>query len=120
MPIPIFTNQKTGEPLRDPAVIDRIAMAVEREGGDVWFSADPREFLGNAYDPAEWEPVTDIIEVWFDLGSTHAFVLGAAAGAEMARLALSSKARTSIAAGFSFFAVESVRHPQAARPTRRY
>jgi isoleucyl-tRNA synthetase len=75
VPIPIFTNKKTGEPLRDQAVIDRVAAAVERGGGDVWFSADPREFLGNAYDPAEWEQVTDIIEVWFDSGSTHAFVL---------------------------------------------
>ena len=75
VPIPIFTNKKTGEPLRDQAVIDRVAAAVEREGADAWFSADPREFLGNAYDPAEWDQVTDIIEVWFDSGSTHAFVL---------------------------------------------
>ncbi len=35
----------------------------------------PAQFLGDAYDPAEWEKVTDIIEVWFDSGSTHAFVL---------------------------------------------
>ena len=75
VPIPVFTNKKTGEPLRDPAVIERIAQAVEREGADAWFSADTREFLGNAYDPAEWDQVTDIIEVWFDSGSTHAFVL---------------------------------------------
>ncbi len=75
VPIPVFVNKKTGEPLRDQAVIDRIAAAVERGGGDVWFSADSREFLGNAYDPAEWDQVTDIIEVWFDSGSTHAFVL---------------------------------------------
>ncbi|HVH82297.1 MAG TPA: class I tRNA ligase family protein, partial [Stellaceae bacterium] len=75
VPIPIFVNNKTGEPLRDQAVIDRVAAAVEREGADAWFSADPREFLGNAYDPAEWDQVTDIIEVWFDSGSTHAFVL---------------------------------------------
>ena len=75
VPIPIFTNKKTGEPLRDQAVIDRVAAAVEQEGADAWFSHDAREFLGNAYDPAEWDPVTDIIEVWFDSGSTHAFVL---------------------------------------------
>jgi isoleucyl-tRNA synthetase len=75
VPIPVFTNKKTGEPLRDQAVIDRIAAAVEREGGDVWFSAEPGAFLGNAYDAAEWDQVTDIIEVWFDSGSTHAFVL---------------------------------------------
>ena len=75
VPIPVFVSRKTGEPLRDQAVIDRVAAAVEREGGDVWFSADPADFLGNAYDPAEWDKVTDIIEVWFDSGSTHAFVL---------------------------------------------
>jgi isoleucyl-tRNA synthetase len=75
VPIPVFTNKKTGEPLRDQAVIDRVAAAVEREGADAWFSADPQEFLGNAYDSAEWDQVTDIIEVWFDSGSTHAFVL---------------------------------------------
>jgi len=75
VPIPIFTNKKTGEPLRDQAVVDRVAAAVEREGADAWFSRDAREFLGNAYDPAEWDKVNDIIEVWFDSGSTHAFVL---------------------------------------------
>ncbi|HTW54460.1 MAG TPA: isoleucine--tRNA ligase [Stellaceae bacterium] len=75
VPIPIFTNKKTGEPLRDQAVIDRVAAAVEQEGADAWFSHDARDFLGNDYNPAEWDQVTDIIEVWFDSGSTHAFVL---------------------------------------------
>ena len=75
VPIAVFTHRDTGEPLRDPAVVERIAAAVEESGADVWFTADPRQFLGNAYDPAEWEQVTDIVEVWFDSGSTHAFVL---------------------------------------------
>jgi isoleucyl-tRNA synthetase len=75
VPIAVFTHRQTGEPLRDPAVVERVAAAVERQGADVWFSADPAQFLGNAYDPAEWEKVTDIVEVWFDSGSTHAFVL---------------------------------------------
>ncbi|MBV9555070.1 MAG: isoleucine--tRNA ligase [Alphaproteobacteria bacterium] len=75
VPIPIFVSKKTGEPLRDQAVLDRVAAAVERGGGDVWFTTEPQEFLGNAYDATEWEQVTDIIEVWFDSGSTHAFVL---------------------------------------------
>jgi isoleucyl-tRNA synthetase len=75
VPIAVFTHRRTGEPLRDPAVVERIAAAVERAGADVWFSTDPVEFLGPAYDPAEWEKVTDIVEVWFDSGSTHAFVL---------------------------------------------
>jgi isoleucyl-tRNA synthetase len=75
VPIAVFTNRETGEPLRDPLVVERVAAAVEQGGADVWFRADPAEFLGNAYDAAEWEKVTDIVEVWFDSGSTHAFVL---------------------------------------------
>jgi isoleucyl-tRNA synthetase len=75
VPIPVFVNKKTGEPLRDATVVERVAAAVEREGSDVWYSADAARFLGNQYDPAEWDKVTDIIEVWFDSGSTHAFVL---------------------------------------------
>jgi isoleucyl-tRNA synthetase len=75
VPIPVFTHKSTGEPLRDPAVIERVAAAVEREGADAWYTADPAQFLGNAYQAEDWERVTDIIEVWFDSGSTHAFVL---------------------------------------------
>jgi isoleucyl-tRNA synthetase len=75
VPIPVFLSKKTGEPLRDPAVIERVASAAEESGADIWYTADPRRFLGNAYDPDEWEKVTDIIEVWFDSGSSHAFVL---------------------------------------------
>ncbi|MBV8889527.1 MAG: isoleucine--tRNA ligase [Alphaproteobacteria bacterium] len=75
VPIPVFTNRRTGELLRDSAVIERIADAVEEHGADIWYSADPARFLGNAYRADEWERATDIIEVWFDSGSTHAFVL---------------------------------------------
>ncbi|MBV8119812.1 MAG: isoleucine--tRNA ligase [Alphaproteobacteria bacterium] len=75
VPIPVFTHRDTGEPLRDPAVVQRVAAAVERHGSDIWLSADPARFLGNAYNPDEWLKVTDIVEVWFDSGSTHAFVL---------------------------------------------
>jgi isoleucyl-tRNA synthetase len=75
VPIPVFVNRQTGEPLRDAAVVERVAQAVERDGADAWYSTDPAVFLGNEYDAAEWDRVTDIIEVWFDSGSTHAFVL---------------------------------------------
>jgi isoleucyl-tRNA synthetase len=75
VPIAVFTHRDTGEPLRDPAVVERVAAAVEQEGSDVWLRADASRFLGNAYDPEEWNKVTDIIEVWFESGSTHAFVL---------------------------------------------
>src|SRR5437763_13223946 len=75
VPIPVFVNRTTGEPLRDAAVVERVAQAVEREGADAWYTTDAQVFLGNHYDAAEWDKVTDIIEVWFDSGSTHAFVL---------------------------------------------
>ena len=75
VPITVFVNKATGEPLRDQAVIDRVVEAMREEGADCWFSSDPARFLGPDYDPAEYEQVTDILDVWFDSGSTHAFVL---------------------------------------------
>jgi isoleucyl-tRNA synthetase len=75
VPIAIFVDTRTGEPLRDQAVVDRVADAVEREGADVWFTTDASVFLGETYDPAQYEKVVDIVDVWFDSGSTHAFVL---------------------------------------------
>ena len=45
------------------------------EGSDAWYSSDPQRFLGDEYDANDYEQITDIVEVWFDSGSTHAFVL---------------------------------------------
>lgn len=75
VPIPVFVNKETGEPLRDQAVIDRVAEAFEAEGADAWFASEPSRFLGNDHNPDDFEQVTDIADVWFDSGSTHAFVL---------------------------------------------
>jgi isoleucyl-tRNA synthetase len=75
VPITVFVNKSSGEPLRDQAVLDRIINAVEAEGADAWFVSEPSRFLGPDYDPADFEQVTDILDVWFDSGSTHAFVL---------------------------------------------
>ena len=75
VPITVFGERESGEPLRDEAVIERIARAVEEEGADIWFSAEPARFLGEGYNPADYEKVTDILDVWFDSGSTHGFVL---------------------------------------------
>ena len=77
VPITVFVDKKTGEPLRDQAVLDRIAEAVEAEGADVWFAADPARFLGPDYNADDFEQVTDILDVWFDSGATHSFVLEA-------------------------------------------
>ena len=77
VPITVFVDKETGEPLRDQAVLDRIVDAVKAEGADVWFESDSARFLGNDYDPGDYERVTDILDVWFDSGSTHGFVLEA-------------------------------------------
>jgi len=74
VPITVFVDKRDGQPLRDQNVIDRVAKAVEEEGADAWFT-DPQRFLGNDYDPSNYEVVTDILDVWFDSGSTHAFTL---------------------------------------------
>jgi isoleucyl-tRNA synthetase len=75
VPIAVFVNKHTGELLRDQAVIDRIVDAFREEGADAWFSSQPSRFLGNKYDPENYEQVKDIVDVWFDSGSTHSFVL---------------------------------------------
>ncbi|WP_343560367.1 isoleucine--tRNA ligase [Kiloniella sp. b19] len=75
VPLPIFVHKATGEALRDQAVLDRIVEAFREEGGDAWFNSDPSRFLGNGYKVEDYEQVLDVIEVWFDSGSTHSFVL---------------------------------------------
>jgi isoleucyl-tRNA synthetase len=75
VPLPIFINKKTKEPLRDIKVIERIASIYEKQGSDCWFTDDPKIFLGEEHDPDEYQKLNDIVEVWFDSGSTHSFVL---------------------------------------------
>ena len=58
-------------------MIDRVAAAFEAEGADAWFTSDPQRFLGNDHKAEDYEQVTDVVEVWFDSGSTHSFVLEA-------------------------------------------
>ena len=73
--IPIFLNKKTKEPLRDEEVINRIAEIYDKEGSDCWFTDDPSRFLGEKYNKDDYEKLSDIVEVWFDSGCTHSFVL---------------------------------------------
>ena len=75
VPLTIFVNKATGEPLRDQKVIDRVVAAMREEGADCWFASESSRFLGSDYNPDEFEKVVDILDVWFDSGSTHAFVL---------------------------------------------
>ena len=75
VPLPIFVNKKTKKVLVDNEVIENIASIYEKEGSDCWFSDDPKKFLGPKYNPEDFEKLSDIVEVWFDSGSTHSFVL---------------------------------------------
>ncbi|MBS0185033.1 MAG: isoleucine--tRNA ligase [Proteobacteria bacterium] len=75
VPIAIFTNIQTGETLNDPRVNERILSAIEAEGGDAWYKGDPRRFLEGLYEKDLYEPVMDCVDVWFDSGSSHSYVL---------------------------------------------
>lgn len=75
VPITVFVNKETGEPLRDDAVNKRIVDAVAAEGADAWYTKDAQDFLGSDYQADEYEQVTDILDVWFDSGCSHVFTL---------------------------------------------
>ena len=75
VPIALFVSKKDGQPLRDPAVLDRIAAIFEAEGSDSWFARPVGDFLGDGYRAEDYDQVRDIVDVWFESGSTHAFVL---------------------------------------------
>ena len=75
VPLPIFVSKKDGNVLVDEEVIENIAIIYEKEGSDCWFSDEPQRFLGEKYKASEYEKLSDIVEVWFDSGSTHSFVL---------------------------------------------
>ncbi|MEO1101704.1 MAG: isoleucine--tRNA ligase [Pseudomonadota bacterium] len=81
VPLTIFVN-KDGEPHtaalpKDAAeaVNDRIRTAIREGGVEAWFSTPKEALLGNAADGEDWEKVTDVLDVWFDSGTTHAFAM---------------------------------------------
>ncbi len=75
VPLPIFINKKDNKILVDDEVFENIAKIYEKEGSDCWFSDNPQKFLGKKYKSEDYEKLSDIVEVWFDSGSTHSFVL---------------------------------------------
>ena len=75
VPIALFVNKKTGEPLEDEAVLKRIVDTFETEGSDAWWARNPRHFLGDNYKVDDFEQIFDIVDVWFESGSTHTFVM---------------------------------------------
>jgi len=74
VPIALFIHKSTGEPHpRTVELMEQVAQRVEQAGADAWYALDARELLG---DEAEhYDKVSDILDVWFDSGTTHYCVL---------------------------------------------
>ncbi len=75
VPIALFVHKETGETLIDEAVMNRIADTFEQEGSDAWWAKPAQDFLGNDYAADDYDQVFDIVDVWFESGCTHAFVV---------------------------------------------
>ena len=80
VPIAVFYCQKCGEPLMDEALMNRVADLFAEHGADVWFSEPASFFLPEktacpACGHGEFEQETDILDVWFDSGTSYAAVL---------------------------------------------
>ncbi|MCZ8270071.1 MAG: isoleucine--tRNA ligase [Beijerinckiaceae bacterium] len=79
VPITVFVHHETKEMLRDARVDEAIAKAFETEGADAWFADGAKErflaFASPAVVPSDYEMVTDVLDVWFDSGSTHTYTL---------------------------------------------
>ncbi len=83
VPIALYVHRETGEYLNDPAVNARIIAAFRDGGADAWFTADHQTLLGSDHDLADYQPQNDILDVWFDSGSTHVFTVEARYGADV-------------------------------------
>ncbi len=76
VPIAVFVKKGTHDILVDERVNDRIADAFAKEGADAWYAEGAAQrFLAPDHDPADYEKIDDVLDVWFDSGSTHAFTL---------------------------------------------
>ena len=80
VPIALYVSRRTGEYLNDAAVNARIVEAFRQGGADAWLTADHAALLGPDHDAADYEPQRDILDVWFDSGSTHVFTVEARYG----------------------------------------
>ena len=80
VPITIIKCNDCGEFVKDEAVLDSIVSHIEKDGADVWFIKEAKEFLPEGYacrkcSSSEFRKETDILDVWFDSGVSHAAVL---------------------------------------------
>ncbi|HET9510311.1 MAG TPA: isoleucine--tRNA ligase, partial [Sphingomonas sp.] len=80
VPIALYVHRQTGEYLNDAGVNARIVEAFRAGGADAWFGADHQALLGPDYSLSDYEPQNDILDVWFDSGSTHVFTVEARYG----------------------------------------
>lgn len=80
VPIAVFVKKGGHDILIDEQVNARILQAFEQEGADAWYHENAaKRFLAPDYAPEDFEKISDVLDVWFDSGSTHAFVLNDAA-----------------------------------------
>ena len=75
VPITIFLDKRNNKPLLDKEVNKKIIELIKLHGTDIWFSGRNEVFLTSNYNPDDYTKVTDILDVWFDSGASHAFVL---------------------------------------------
>jgi isoleucyl-tRNA synthetase len=75
VPLTLFVSRETGKILNTPEMNARIVEAVSKSGADAWFGGDAAALFGPGYDPDKVEKINDILDVWFDSGTTHAFTL---------------------------------------------
>lgn len=78
--IPVFYTKEGGKPVLDPVAIEAVAWLVEHEGSDAWFERTPEEILPEGFEDVdsgerEFNKETDVLDVWFDSGSTSLCVL---------------------------------------------
>jgi len=75
VPIAIFVNKETGQPLKDAEINQRIQDIFKEEGSDAWFKRPAQDFMGNKYEASDYEQIRDVVDVWFESGVTQEFVL---------------------------------------------
>ena len=77
VPIAFFRRKDTKEPIFDDEILDNVAAIFEQKGADAWWDSEIKDLLpaNCKYDPQNLEKVMDILDVWFDSGSTWAAVL---------------------------------------------
>ena len=78
--LPVFYGKTSREPVLDPVAIEAVAQLVESKGSDAWFEVDPKDILPSGYvhpktGETEFVKETDVLDIWFDSGSTSFAVL---------------------------------------------